>query len=59
MNRRIIIGDIHGNYKRVEKLLSSAQYLSSEDILIFVGDYNDHLELPGFSTRKTIELLLS
>lgn len=59
MNRRIIIGDVHGNYKGVEKLLSSTNYLPSEDILIFAGDYNDHLELPGFSTRKTIELLLS
>ena len=59
MSRRIIIGDIHGNYQGVERLLSSINYKFSEDILIFAGDYNDHLELPDYSTRKTIDLLIN
>ena len=58
MNRYVIIGDIHGNYKGVKKLLNSIEYQPSSDILIFVGDYTDYNNILGYSSKKTIDLLL-
>ncbi len=58
MKRRIIIGDVHGNYQGVENLLHINNYNPNDDILIFVGDYNDHEKNLGFSTKNTIDLLL-
>ena len=58
MNRHIIIGDVHGNHIGVSKLLQNVNYNKSNDILIFVGDYNDYEDIPNFSTKKTIDLLI-
>ena len=59
MKRYILIGDVHGNYKGVEKLLNAVSYKPSTDILIFIGDYIDHQTLNDYSSKETIDLLLS
>ena len=59
MSRYIIVGDIHGNYKGVKKLLLKVEYKPLEDILIFIGDYNDHENIPGYSSKKTIDFLIN
>ena len=59
MKRYILIGDVHGNYKGVEKLLNAVSYKPSTDILIFIGDYIDHQTLNAYSSKETIDLLLS
>ena len=58
MSRYIIIGDIHGNYKGINNLLTTISYKPQEDKLIFVGDYNDHQDIPCYSSKKTIDFLL-
>ena len=58
MVRHIIIGDVHGNHLGVKKLLKSVHYNPNNDILVFVGDYNDHHFLPNYSTKKTIDLMI-
>ncbi|UCH09607.1 MAG: metallophosphoesterase [Fidelibacterota bacterium] len=56
--RYIVVGDVHGNWRDTEVLLEKAQYQPAQDVLIFVGDYNDHLPYPEFSVRKLIDQLL-
>ena len=58
MRRYILIGDVHGNYKGVNKLLNTVSYKPNLDILIFIGDYIDHQTLNGYSSKETIDLLL-
>lgn len=56
--KRIIFGDIHGNYLSVESILTEVDYNPAEDIIICVGDYCDHF--PQHTTRnvkKTLDLL--
>ena len=56
--RHIIVGDVHGNGRGVEQLLDLASYDPSGDILIFVGDYNDHEPDLGCSVSRLIEQLM-
>lgn len=40
--RRILaVGDIHGEYARLQSLFDTLDYLPEEDLLIFLGDYVD------------------
>ena len=59
MSRYILIGDVHGNYNGVNKLLDIVSFKPSTDILIFVGDYIDHQKLNDYSSKNTIDLLLN
>ncbi len=56
--RKIIIGDVHGNYLGVQSILKKVEYNPSNDILIFVGDYVDHLPSPTANVKNTIEYLV-
>lgn len=56
--RRIVIGDLHGNYLGLDRLLKEAHYRPRQDLLIFVGDYNDHPPGTGGSVRLLIDRLL-
>ena len=56
--RYIVVGDVHGNWRDTEVLLEKAQYQPGQDVLIFVGDYNDHLPYPDFSVCRLIDRLL-
>ena len=58
MSRHIIIGDVHGNYLGVKRLLIAINYIPNKDYLIFIGDYNDHKPIKDYSTKKTIDLLI-
>lgn len=55
--RTIVIGDVHGNYKKLRELLNGLRseniYNPSEDKMIFLGDYIDRGENP----RITIETI--
>ena len=52
--RRLVIGDIHNNYKALKQVIERSNYDYNEDLLIFLGDYVD-----GYShARKTIDFLL-
>ena len=55
--RRILIGDLHGNYKGLYWLLKEIKY-TVDDILIFIGDYNDHYPRIGCSTKTLVDGLL-
>lgn len=57
-HRYIIVGDVHGNGRGVEQLLDVARYDPSGDILIFVGDYNDHGPGLGCSVSRLIDQLI-
>jgi serine/threonine protein phosphatase 1 len=57
--RYIVVGDVHGNWRDMETLLEKARYQPAQDLLIFVGDYNDHLPYPDFSVRKLVDQLLA
>ncbi|WP_462332744.1 metallophosphoesterase [Schwartzia sp. (in: firmicutes)] len=40
--RRILaVGDLHGEYRRMQNMLDSLDYTPSEDLLVFLGDYID------------------
>ena len=56
--RHIIVGDVHGNGPGLEQLLDRVSYDPSGDILIFVGDYNDHEPDLGCSVYRLIEQLI-
>lgn len=56
-NRRILIGDLHGNHRGLRMLLDKVNY-SDSDILIFLGDYNDYFPDIGCSTKVLIDDLL-
>lgn len=57
MMRRIIIGDLHGNYVGLRSILEKTEY-TKKDKLIFVGDYNDHFPDIGCSTKILINDLI-
>ena len=54
--RVLVIGDIHGNYRRFQSLYSKLQ-VSSEDLVIFLGDYidrgNDNLLMLRWIMRES------
>ena len=56
MNRRyFIIGDIHGQFSKLKKIISSAvKDLTSDDTFIFLGDYIDR----GPESFEVIEFLI-
>ncbi len=56
--RYIIIGDVHGNWRGMDRLLGQAGYRPGKDRLIFVGDYNDHLPYSDHSARLVIDRLI-
>lgn len=49
-----MIGDIHGCYKLLRKLLEEANYNSERDRLIFIGDYIDR----GPDSLQVLELIM-
>jgi len=53
VKRTLAIGDIHGCYEKLVKLLSNIDYNPGEDLLIFVGDYIDR----GTESYLTIQLI--
>lgn len=57
--KKIIVGDLHGNYVGLSNLLDKVNYDETEDFLIFVGDYNDHFPNMRFDTNRLVEELLS
>ena len=57
--RRIVVGDLHGNWKGLDRLLHDTGYQPGADILIFVGDINDHPPGTGGSVRHLVDHLLA
>lgn len=53
--RRLVVGDIHGNYKALVDVLDRARFNCKEDLLIGIGDYVDGLP----DTKKVIEYLIN
>jgi len=53
-NKFIAVGDIHGNYKELEKFLKVYTNVYSKHTPIFLGDYIDR----GEDSKKVIDLLL-
>src|SRR5689334_7960498 len=53
MFKTIVIGDVHGCYEELAKLLGQTAHLADE--VLFVGD----LICKGPSSRKTLELVMS
>ena len=49
----LIIGDVHGAYKDVERILNQDDGRK----VIFVGDYIDHFPNPNADAKKTLDLL--
>jgi serine/threonine protein phosphatase 1 len=41
MSRTIAIGDVHGQWEKLLRLLETIGYENTDDILIFLGDYAD------------------
>ena len=52
-NRLIAIGDIHGEYNKLENLLQKL-FLKETDYLIFLGDYIDR----GLYSRQVVDKLI-
>ena len=52
-NRLIAIGDIHGEYHKLESLLSKLN-LTSKDRLVFLGDYIDR----GLYSKQVVDKLI-
>jgi serine/threonine protein phosphatase 1 len=55
MSRRIVIGDIHGCYKTLKKLVEGHIKLTKEDHLYFVGDLIDR----GPRSREVLDYIIS
>lgn len=53
-NRTLVIGDIHGCVKHLEKLLNLTNYNQQHDKLIFLGDYIDR----GDYSKEVLDLLI-
>ena len=53
MSRYIAITDIHGEYEKLENLLSKID-TKKEDIFVFMGDYIDR----GKDSRKVIDRVI-
>jgi serine/threonine protein phosphatase 1 len=51
--RIFAVGDIHGAYERLVRLLARLPYRAGRDTLVFLGDYMDR----GGESRQVIELL--
>ena len=56
ITRTIVIGDIHGCYDELIKLLDDVKYNKNNDRLIFLGDYIDRGE-DAYSVIKKIQAL--
>ena len=56
--RKIVIGDLHGNFGGIDRILNKINYDSTKDKLIFVGDYIDGFPGDDFSAKKTIDRIL-
>jgi serine/threonine protein phosphatase 1 len=54
MNRRFVIGDIHGCSKTLKKLLFETCKVQKEDSIYFLGDYIDR----GPNSKKVIDRIL-
>ncbi len=57
-SRYLVVGDLHGNWRGLERLLEQCRYDEVHDRLIFVGDYNDHMRPDTCDVRRLIDLLL-
>lgn len=57
--RTFVIGDIHGSYKKLQKLLNKIQFNYKEDTLITLGDYCDgrYEDLSGHNLYEVIQIL--
>ena len=56
--RTLVIGDIHGGYKALIQVLERAQ-VTTEDKLVFLGDYVDGWSESAQTIQKLIELSVS
>lgn len=54
--RVLCIGDIHGNFKALEQVLTKSKYDYSKDKLIFLGDYVDGLPDSYKVVNKLLEI---
>lgn len=46
-SRVLAIGDVHGMYEKLIKLMDKIRFNPDEDLLIFLGDYIDRGPDPG------------
>ena len=58
MKKWLVIGDVHGNYQGVEKLVTRAVEYYKDIRLIFTGDYIDYWADGVGDGKKTIELMI-
>jgi len=54
MSRILAIGDIHGCFDKLEKLMGAINWRPAEDTLVFMGDYVDR----GPDSFKVVEFLI-
>lgn len=61
MGRLIILGDPHGEYVAVQRILDEQNYEPGEDTLVGLGDYCDHFPEEGDArnVRLLIDLLIN
>lgn len=52
--RTLVIGDIHGCYELLNKLLQKVNFQKNQDRIIFIGDYIDR----GPEARKVLDLVM-
>ncbi|WP_295631113.1 metallophosphoesterase family protein [uncultured Mitsuokella sp.] len=52
--RILAVGDIHGNFERLQSLFQHVPYAPQEDLLIFLGDYIDR----GPETAKVLQMVM-
>ena len=56
--KKIIIGDLHGNFTGLNTILERSKYDPTTDKLIFVGDYIDGFPGNDFSAKKVIDKII-
>ncbi|MGC8748459.1 MAG: metallophosphoesterase family protein [Candidatus Kapaibacteriota bacterium] len=55
MQRKIVVGDVHGCYLTLKKLLTEIVKINSEDMIYFLGDLIDR----GPRVKQTVDYVLS
>lgn len=56
IKRKLVVGDIHGGYIALRQILERCEYNSSEDQLIFLGDYVDGWSESSEVVQQLIEI---
>lgn len=57
-HRYLVVGDLHGDWRGLKRLLERVVYAPAADRVIFVGDYNDHFPDTDGSVRLLITGLI-